>query len=132
MIADRQSDERERELINHMLATIKERVEIAKRLSAAQAQDDQFTRERFDDMAAELELAYKMIKRLSRAVEAMAAELPPQEVIRALSSRSGKAHAVSATLNGKIHTFLVPSMGMDDPAEWMRWWKRFTERYGDA
>lgn len=132
LIADKHSDDRERDLINHVLVTVGERLAIAKQLSAAQLRDDKFNQQRFADMADQLELAYKTIQQLSDMVETLTAELPPAEVIRALRSRGDKMNTVSVDLHGKVHTFLVPSLGTENPADWVRWWLRFTERYGDA
>ncbi|MEV6035957.1 hypothetical protein AB0L65_32710 [Nonomuraea sp. NPDC052116] len=130
MIADTHSDDRERDLINHILATIEERMVIAKQLSTVHVHDDRFNQQRFADMANQLELAHKTIQRLSAMIETLTAELPPNEVIQALRSHSGKMHAVSVELRGKIHTFLVPSLGTENPVDWVRWWQRFTARYG--
>ena len=58
MIADRSHNGHEQELIAKVLATIEERLNLAKQVTAAQLRDETFTKQRFSDMADDLLLAY--------------------------------------------------------------------------
>lgn len=131
LIADTSPDNPEQVLIHHVLTTIKERVNRAKALSAAQHRDDTFTQARFADMSAQLELAYATIQKLSDKLHALTADPPPIEVVHVLSSTGGP-RPVQLNLGGTPHTFLVPALGMEDPIDQARWWRRIKEQYGGA
>lgn len=124
MIAD--SDDPERVLIQHVLTTIRDRI------NPAQPSDHAFTQERFAEMAEQLDLAYTTIKVLSDKLHALTADHPPAEVTDALRSHGRGARPVRLTLGGELHTFLVPALGREDPIEEARWWRRITDEYGGA
>ncbi|MER6575754.1 hypothetical protein [Nonomuraea sp. NPDC001023] len=131
MIADANPTDSERVLIDHVLTMIKERLDRATEISAAQLRDDKFTRARFADMANQLDLAYVTIQKLNDKLNALAADPPPVEVAHVLSSTGGP-QPVRLDLGGKAHTFLVPALGMEDPIDQARWWRRIKEQYGGA
>ena len=128
MIADRHNNDPEQELIQHVLATIAERVAVAKTLSAAPLLDQTFNRERFAEMARDLELAHKTIGMLSDQLHAIL-NAPPDEVISAMRSTSGRPRPVRREIGGVVRTFLVPSFGRVDPVAEALWWRRLTEQY---
>lgn len=131
MIAETNPDDPEQVLINHVLTTIKERVDQAKEISAAQFRNDKFTQARFADMAAQLDLAHVTIQKLTDKLNALASDPPPVEVAHVLSS-TGEPQPVRLDLGGTPHTFLVPALGMEDPLDQARWWRRIKEQYGGA
>jgi hypothetical protein len=132
VIADKNHDDPVNVLIQRVLSTIEERVNLAKKINADQIRDEAFVRQRFEEMAADLELAYATIKKLKDTLHALTADPPPPEIVHALRSRSGKAQPVRITLGGKVHTFLVPSWGREDPIAEARLWQRITDQYGGA
>lgn len=84
------------------------------------------------EMAEELELAHRTIRRLNAVIEALLADAPPHEVAHALRSRGDHAQPVRMRVGGKTRTFLVPPLGLTDPIAQALWWRRFTEQYGGA
>lgn len=128
MITDRPC-ETEQERIRHILATVENRLDIAKQVSAAHLRDEIFTKQRFADIAAELELAHDMIIYQQMMIDALLAA-PPSVVVEAMRGPAGEWHPVRWRIGGRIRSFLVPSFGRADPIAEARWWQQFTERYG--
>lgn len=102
MIAENNRDDKEQELIQRVIA----------------------------EMAEELELAHRTIRRLNSIIEALLSNTPPDEVADALRSRGGRAKPVRMRVGGKTRTFLVPHLGLTDPIAQALWWRRFTEQHG--
>lgn len=128
MIADKHHSDPEQELIQHVLATIAERVAVAKTLSTAPLLDQTFNQARFAEMASDLELAHNTIAMLSDQLHAIL-NAPPDEVTNAMRSTSGRSRPVRQEIGGIIRTFLVPSFGRIDPVAEALWWRRLTEQY---
>lgn len=128
MIADKHHNSTERELIQRILATIADRVAVAKTLSAAPLHDQTFNQARFAEMANDLALAHSTIGMLSDKLHAIL-NAPPDEVTNAMRSTSGRPRAVRQEIGGVLRTFLVPSFGRVDPVAEALWWRRLTEQY---
>ena len=130
MIENHRRDESEQERIQHILLTVKERLDIARRAATAQLRDETFTKQRFSDMAADLELAHDMIQHLQDTIYALLVEPPPTVVVAAMRSQAGQWHPVRWRIGGRMRSFLVPSFGRADPIAEARWWRRLNEQYG--
>lgn len=130
MIADKRRDESEQERIQNILATIEERLDIARRAATAHLRDETFTRQRFADMAADLEFAHDMIQHLQNTIYALLTDPPPGAVVNAMRSRAGQWHPVRWRIGGRMRSFLVPSSGRADPIAEAQWWRRLNEQYG--
>lgn len=130
MIVNNHRDEPGQERIQHILATIEERLNIATRVAAAQLRDETFTRQRFADMAADLELAHDIILHQQDIIYALLMDPPPAAVVTAMRSRAGDWHPVRWRIGGRMRSFLVPSFGRADPIAEARWWRQLTEQYG--
>jgi len=129
VIADQRRDDPERNRIKHILATIEERLDIARQVSAAHLNDETFTRQRFSEMADDLAFAHDMIRDLQDALYALLTNPPPAAVIDAMRSQAGGWHPVRWRIGGKMRSFLVPSFGRVDPIAEARWWRQITEQY---
>lgn len=130
MITGKRRDDPEQERIQNILATIEERLDIARRAATAQLRDETFTKQRFADMAADLAFAHDMIQHLQDTIYALLTEPPPTAVVNAMRSRAGDWHPVRWRIGGRMRSFLVPSVGRADPIAEARWWRQFTEQYG--
>ncbi|TMS00109.1 hypothetical protein [Nonomuraea basaltis] len=130
MIAEKRRDESDQERIRSILATIKERLDIARRAATAQLRDETFTKQRFADMAADLEFSHDMIQHLQDTIYALLTDPPPTAVVNAMRSTAGQWHPVRWRIGGRMRSFLVPSVGRADPIAESQWWRRFTEQYG--
>ncbi|WP_101791105.1 hypothetical protein [Nonomuraea indica] len=131
MIADRSHAGHEQELIAKVLATIEERLNLAKQVTAAQLRDEIFTKQRFSDMADDLKMAHDTIQYLNDFIAALLAP-PPDKVVAAMRSKPGSLQPVSWRVGGKMRTFLVPGFGHPDVLREARWWRRMTNQYGEA
>lgn len=132
LIAGGRNDDPERVLIQHVLAVIADRTGTTKEISDVQLRDEAFTKQRFADMAADLDLAYATIQKLKDTIHALTADPPPTVVAHILASRNGGQRPVRLAFGGELHTFLVPALGMEDPIDQARWWRRIKEQYGGA
>lgn len=129
MIENHRRDEPGQERIQHILHTIEERLDIARRAATAQLRDETFTKQRFADLTAELDLAHDMIAYQQAMIDALLAA-PPTAVVDAMRSPSGEWHPIRWRIGGRMRSFLVPSVGRADPIAEARWWRRLTEQYG--
>lgn len=132
LIAAGRNDDPEEVLIQHVLAVIAARIGTAEEVHEAQLRDEAFVKQRFADMAADLELAYATIQKLTDTLNALTADPPPTEVAHVLASHKGGSRPVRLNLGGELHTFLVPALGMENPIDQARWWRQITEQYGGA
>lgn len=130
MITDR-SHGHEQQLITRVLAAIEERLEVAKRVTATQLRDETFTKQRFAEMAEDLQTAHEVIQQQSQTIRALL-NPPPDVVVAALRARPGHLQPVRWRLGGKMRTFLVPGRGYADIIGEARWWERLNEQYGEA
>jgi hypothetical protein len=132
LIAAGRNDDPEKVLIQRVLAVIAARTGTAEEVHDAQLRDEAFVKQRYADMAADLELAYATIQKLTDMLNALTADPPPTEVAYVLASHRGGSRPVRLNLGGELHTFLVPALGIEDPISQARWWRRFKEQYGGA
>ncbi|MFI7642421.1 hypothetical protein [Nonomuraea sp. NPDC049400] len=130
VIANNHRNASEQERIQHILTTIEGRLDIASRAAAAQLRDETFTKQRFADMAADLDFAHDMIQYQQDIIYALLADPPPTVVVNAMRSPAGQWYPVRWRIGGRMRSFLVPSIGRADPIEEARWWRRLTEQYG--
>lgn len=122
----------ERQLIEHVLAVIHDRLTAAQQLDAPSFQNADFMQRRFQEVLNDLSLAHDTIAELTSQLYASEGQPVPAELCHALSSHDTGLQPVYLELGGIHRTFMVPPQGKDDPAAAARLWRQLQQRYGES
>lgn len=121
----------ERQLIQHVLAVIEQRLSEARQIGSASFHNPDFIHRRFDELVNDLALAHDTIADLTAQLYGSTENPVPAELRHAMRSRGGGLQAVHLHIGGTPRTVMVPPQGCDDPVAEARLWNRLQERYGE-
>jgi hypothetical protein len=111
-------------------AALHDEVAAARTLPEGAFHDPAFIRRRFERIVAELDAAQTVIARQLRQLQAHDGPPAPPEVLNALAARGHSVRPVDVTVNGRQLTIGVPALGITDPTEANRRWRKLLEKYG--
>ncbi|MGA4989973.1 hypothetical protein [Nonomuraea bangladeshensis] len=124
------SGESERQLINHVIHVIQERLDAARGLGPTSFHNSDFIRRRWDELVNDLELAHRTIAELTEQLYGAESNPVPDALRCALRRRGGGLRPVRLTVGGTARVIMVKPQGRKDPAAEARLWANIQERYG--
>ncbi|MEV0382296.1 hypothetical protein [Nonomuraea sp. NPDC050643] len=122
----------ERQLIEHVLAVIQDRLSTGKQLGPTSFQDADFIQRRFQEVLDDLALAHDTIADLTSQLYGSEDCPVPDKLANALRCHGTTLQPVRLDVGGIPRTFMVPPQGRDDPAAAARLWRQLRQRYGEA
>lgn len=121
----------ERQLIQHVVSVIKQRLAAAQNPDTLPLQNPDFMSRRFAELHEQLDLANQTIAELTELLYGEAASTPAP-LTEALRSHSDDLQPAHLYIDGKPHTFMIHPQGRDDPAAAMQLWRRIQRRRGEG
>ncbi|WP_125633618.1 hypothetical protein [Nonomuraea sp. WAC 01424] len=122
----------ERQLIEHVLGVIKERLVAAKVLSESELRDAEFLQRRLNEVVEDLQSAHDTIADLTHQLYGSEDNPVPVQLRHALRSHGSGLQPVRLDLGGIPRILLIPQRGYDDPVAEAQLWRQLRERYGES
>lgn len=110
-------------------ASLQNEVEAARTLPSGSFHDPVFIRRRFEELVAELDAAQRVIARQLKQLQANDGPPAPPEVLNAMAAHGRGIRPVDVTIDGCRVTIGVPALGINDPAEANRRWRKLLQQY---